>query len=364
MAEISPALDLIAVAAAGDMFLLVDAEDRENEGDLVIAADAADAAAINFMARYGRGLICLAIDERLAKRLALAPVSANNGSPHQTAFTNSIEAREGVTTGISAHDRAHTIATAIASGAVASDLVSPGHVFPLVARDGGVLVRAGHTEASVDFARMAGRSPAAVICEVMNDDGTMARLPELMAMADQFGLKIGTIADLIMHRRRDDHMIEAVHSTTVVTRHGPFDLKLFRNTLDGSEHVVLACGTPKSGEPPLVRMHRVDFAADVLGLSQRSNLVDEALGALAQHDGLAMMVLLRHSDPLRMSRHFGLIDSEPGDEARIIREFGVGAQILRMMGVRQMILLLASPPRRYVGLEAFGLEVTGWRLIG
>jgi 3,4-dihydroxy 2-butanone 4-phosphate synthase/GTP cyclohydrolase II len=358
---ITPTSELIAAVKAGEMFILVDAEDRENEGDLIVAAEFADAAAVNFMARHGRGLICLALDRPRADALGLAPLPST-GSRHQTAFTPSIEAREGVTTGISAQDRACTIAVAIDGAKGSADIVSPGHVFPVVARDGGVLVRAGHTEASVDLARMAGCTPAAMICEVMNEDGTMARLPDLLAMAEEFGLKIGTIADLIAHRRLHDHLIEKIHSAPVETCHGQFTLTIFRNNLDGAEHAVLSRGEPEPGRPTLVRMHRVDFASDVLGISERSDLVDTALAAIAQHDSAGMIVLLRHLDPLRLSRHFGLVE-EPDSEARIVREFGVGAQILRAMQVRSMILLLASPPKRYVGLEAFELEVSGWQML-
>jgi len=362
MTIITPTIELIAAVKAGEMFILVDAEDRENEGDLIIAAEFANAAAVNFMARHGRGLICLALDRPRADALGLAPLPSTAGSRHQTAFTHSIEAREGVTTGISAHDRARTIAVAIDGASGPADIVSPGHVFPVVARDGGVLVRAGHTEASVDFARMAGCKPAAMICEVMNEDGTMARLPELLAMAERFGLKIGTIADLIAHRRLHDHLIEKIHVAPVETRHGQFTLTIFRNNLDGAEHAVLARGAPVPGQPTLVRMHRVDFASDVLGISERYDLVDTALAAIAAHDGAGMIVLLRHLDPLRLSRHFGLVE-EPDSEARIVREFGVGAQILRAMHVRAMILLLASPPKRFVGLEAFELEVSSWQML-
>lgn len=363
MAAITPTVELIAAVKAGEMFLLVDAEDRENEGDLVIAAEFADAAAVNFMARHGRGLVCLALDQAKAGALNLAPLPSTAGSRYETAFTHSIEAREGVSTGISAQDRATTIAVAIRESSRPQDIVSPGHMFPLVARDGGVLVRAGHTEASVDLARIAGCRPAAVICEVMNDDGSMARLPELLGMADRFGLKIGTIADLIEYRRVHDHLVEKIHEGSVLTPHGRFALAIFRNNLDGAEHAVLSRGEPDPETPTLVRMHRVDFASDVLGISDRSDLVQSALDALAQHEGAGMIVLLRHLDPLRLSRHFGLVAGEGDAEAQIVREFGVGAQILRVMGVGRMVLLLASPPKRYVGLEAFGLEVESWRLL-
>jgi 3,4-dihydroxy 2-butanone 4-phosphate synthase/GTP cyclohydrolase II len=263
---ISAIEDIIEDARQGRPYILVDAEDRENEGDVIIPAQMATPAQINFMAKHARGLICLSITSERAAQLRLPAMTQDNRSGHGTAFTVSVEAREGVTTGISAHDRAHTVAVAIDPTKGADDLVSPGHVFPLVAKDGGVLVRAGHTEAAVDISRMAGLYPAGVICEVMNDDGSMARLPDLVAFAQLHGLKIGTISDLIAYRRRTERFVERVIDQPFESAYGgAFRLAVYRNRLDGGEHAVLVKGDIRPGQPTLVRMHTVDFFADMLG---------------------------------------------------------------------------------------------------
>ena len=358
---ISPAEEVIEEARNGRMYILVDAEDRENEGDLVIPAQFATPEQVNFMARYGRGLICLALTEARTRDLGLQPMTVRNQTRHSTAFTISIEAKEGITTGISAHDRAHTVAVAIDPTKGADDIVSPGHVFPLSARDGGVLVRAGHTEASVDIARLAGLLPASVICEIMNDDGTMARLPDLVSFAQLHGLKIGTIADLIAYRRINDHLVERRFETPFETRHGAFKLVLFANKLDGQEHVALVRGEPNAAQPTLVRMHRVDFAGDIIGQKgSRAGMIDRALAAIAAEPEGGVLVLLRNLDPLNLSKRFGLETPDPAPEDKALREYGVGAQILRELGVRRMVLL-SNARQRVIGLDGYGLTIAGWR---
>jgi 3,4-dihydroxy 2-butanone 4-phosphate synthase/GTP cyclohydrolase II len=358
---ISPSEEIIEEARSGRMYILVDAEDRENEGDLVIPAQFATPEQVNFMARFGRGLICLALTDARTRELGLPPMASRNQTRHSTAFTVSIEAKEGITTGISAHDRAHTIAVAIDPTKNHDDIVSPGHVFPLSARDGGVLVRAGHTEASVDIARLAGLIPAAVICEIMNDDGTMARLPDLVSFAQLHNLKVGTIADLIAYRRINDHLVEKRLETTFESRHGPFRLVLFANRLDGQEHVALVRGEPKANQPTLVRMHRVDFLDDIVGKKgTRQSKIDQALSEIAEEPDGGVLVLLRNLDPLNLSRRFGLEAHAHPPEEGALREYGVGAQILRELGVRQMVVL-SNAPQRVVGLEGYGLAIVGWR---
>ena len=292
---ISPIEDILEDARNGRPYILVDAEDRENEGDVIIPAQFATPDQINFMARHARGLICLAITAERARQLRLPPMAAENRTSMGTAFTVSIEAREGVTTGISAADRARTVQVAVDPHRGADDIVSPGHVFPLVARDGGVLVRTGHTEAAVDISRMAGLTPAGVICEIMNDDGTMARMPDLVAFAQLHGLKIGTIADLIAYRRRTERLVERVMDTPFDSVHGgPFRLMLYRNVIEGVEHVALVHGKIEPGKPTLVRMHQVDFAADLLGhVESRQAYIPKALKAITDHAGGGVTVFLR-----------------------------------------------------------------------
>jgi 3,4-dihydroxy 2-butanone 4-phosphate synthase/GTP cyclohydrolase II len=347
-------------AKNGRMFILVDDEDRENEGDLVIPAQMATPEAVNFMAKFGRGLICLAMTHERVEKLGLGLMSPHNSTRHQTAFTVSIEAREGVTTGISAADRAHTIQVAIDPTKSAADIGSPGHVFPLVARDGGVLVRAGHTEASVDIARQAGLNPSAVICEIMNDDGTMARLPELIAFAQFHNLKIGAIDDLIAYRRANDRYIEKVHEQTFDTHVGSgFRAVVLRNCLDGVEHVALVKGGIDANKPTLVRVHRVDFAADVMGgFGQRANMIDKALAEI-EAEGAGVLVILRDLVPDAVSRRLSGVPAEleGEDELRVI---GLGSQILHELGVGRMIVL-GNTPQKLVGLEGYGLTIEGWR---
>ncbi|MEO8114451.1 MAG: 3,4-dihydroxy-2-butanone-4-phosphate synthase [Phenylobacterium sp.] len=358
ISAISPIEDILEDARNGRPYILVDAEDRENEGDIIIPAQFATPEQINFMAKHARGLVCLSITAERARQLRLPPMAAENESGHGTAFTVSIEAREGVTTGISAHDRAHTIAVAIDPTKGMGDIVSPGHVFPLVAKDGGVLVRAGHTEAAVDISRMAGLNAAGVICEIMKDDGTMARLPDLVAFAQLHGLKIGTIADLIAYRRRTERQVERVLETPFDSTYGGrFRMVIYRNVLDGTEHVVLTKGRIEADKPTLVRMHRVDFAADMLGhVETRRDYVPEALTALAEYEGAGVAVFIRDSNPAWLSERYG--QPAASQTANVLRDYGVGAQILLDLGVRDM-LLLTSSKTVLPGSGGYGLRIVG-----
>ena len=359
---ISSTEEIIEEAREGRMFILIDAEDRENEGDLVIPAQFATPAQVNFMAKHGRGLICLALTGERTRELGLEPMAPRNAARMRTAFTVSIEAKEGISTGISAHDRAHTIAVAIDASKGADDIVSPGHVFPLTAREGGSLVRAGHTEASVDISRMAGLNPAGVICEIMNDDGTMARLPELVAFAQLHNLKIGTIEDLISYRRHNESFIERIYEAPFEVRAGSdFRLVLFRNRLDGVEHVALVKGQPDPNKPTLVRVHRVNFLADVIGgLGERAGTVDKSIAEIDQAGG-GVLVLLREFNRDWLSRRLEGADTDETDATESAqRLIGVGSQILRDLGVRRMVVL-ANTQTRLVGLEGYGLTIDGWR---
>ncbi|MEM8921470.1 MAG: 3,4-dihydroxy-2-butanone-4-phosphate synthase [Pseudomonadota bacterium] len=362
---ISPIDEIIEDARNGRMYILVDAEDRENEGDLIIPAQFATPDQVNFMARFGRGLICLAMNRARARALDLDMMARENRESMGTAFTVSIEAKDGVTTGISAHDRAHTVAVAIDPTKGPEDIVSPGHVFPLVAKDGGVLVRAGHTEASVDISRLAGLYPAGVICEIMNDDGTMARLPELVAFAQLHNMKIGTIADLIAYRRRDDRFMERRIESEFQTEYGgDFKIIVFRNTLDGAEHVALTKGKITPEELTLVRVHRVDFLNDFLGKSGgRAHVVEAALQQLAQSDEPGAAVFVRMGMGAEIAMQLGARDEGTADETGPLKEYGVGAQILKDLGVRRMIILSGSKPAQLPGLDGYGLSVEGWRPI-
>ncbi len=355
---ISPIEDIIEDARNGRPYILVDAEDRENEGDVIIPAQFATPEQINFMAKHARGLICLSITAERARMLRLPPMASDNQSGHGTAFTVSIEAREGVTTGISAHDRAHTIAVAVDPTKGPDDIVSPGHVFPLVAKDGGVLVRAGHTEAAVDISRMAGLNPAGVICEVMKDDGSMARLPDLVAFAQLHGLKIGAIADLIAYRRRTERQVERVLETPFNSTYGGrFRMVIYRNSIDQTEHVVLTKGKIDADKPTLVRMHRVDMATDMLGaIEARREYVPRALKQLAEYDGAAVAVFIRDSNPHWLSERYG--QGQANHSENILRDYGIGAQILTDLGVRDM-LLLTSSQTVLPGSAGYGLKIVG-----
>ena len=365
-AGLSPIEEVIADARAGKLFVLVDDEDRENEGDLCVIGEWADAAAINFMAKYGRGLICLALTRERTEALGLSLMERRNESRHQTAFTVSIEAREGVTTGISAADRAHTIRTAIDPQCTDKDITTPGHIFPLVARDGGTLVRAGHTEAVVDIARAAGvADPSGVICEIMKDDGEMARLPDLLGFAAEHGLKIGSIADLIAYRRNSETLVMRTVETSIVARvGGDWRLMIFENTISGIEHIALIKGDISTPEPVLVRMHRLDLMSDVIGelSDQRSGReLDMAMKTIADAQR-GIIVMLRESSKTRLSETISssLSGGVSPDAAQGLREYGVGAQILNELGVSQMVLL-SNRQANVISLEGYDLEITGWQ---
>ena len=361
---LSTAEEIIEEARQGRMFILVDDEDRENEGDLVIPASCATPEAVNFMAKHGRGLICLTMDRPNIERLRLPLMAQQNASRHQTAFTVSIEAREGVTTGISAADRARTIAVAIDPASGPQDLATPGHIFPLLARDGGVLVRAGHTEASVDIARLSGHSNSAVICEIMNDDGTMARLPDLVQFAQFHGLKVGTIADLIAYRRRTETIVEQVLAGTLDSRYGGrFQSYVYINKIQYAEHIALVRGDISGDEPVLVRMHAQSVLDDVLGdrNSGRDNDLHASMELIAK-EGRGVVVLLREPNPNGLSvtlkaRLEGQASSVPE-----LRDYGIGAQILLDLGVRKMELI-SNRKKPIIGLEGYGLTVVGHRAI-
>jgi len=355
---ISPIEDIIEDARQGRPYILVDAEDRENEGDVIIPAQFATPDQINFMAKHARGLICLSITAERARKLRLPPMAHENQAEHGTAFTVSIEAREGVTTGISAHDRAHTVAVAVDPTKDADDIVSPGHIFPLVAKDGGVLVRAGHTEAAVDISRLAGLQPAGVICEIMNDDGSMARLPDLVAFSQLHGLKIGTIADLITYRRRTERQVERVLETPFPSVYGEFRMIIFRHSIDRTEHVALVKGRIEPDHPTLVRVHRVDMASDMLGhVDARRDYVPRFLKMIANHDGPGVAVFIRDPNPSWLSERYGGMETQ-AVRTNALRDYGVGAQILGDLGVREMILL-ASAPTRLAASAGYGLKIIG-----
>ncbi|MEL6774677.1 MAG: 3,4-dihydroxy-2-butanone-4-phosphate synthase [Pseudomonadota bacterium] len=355
---ISPAAEIIEAARAGKMVILVDHEDRENEGDLVIPADVADAGVINFMATHGRGLICLAMPGADIDRLGLPLMAASNQSRHETAFTVSIEAREGVTTGISAHDRARTVEAAIDPDSGPTDIATPGHVFPLRARDGGVLVRAGHTEAAVDIARLAGRRPAGVICEIMKDDGSMARLPDLVAFAQLHGLKVGTITDLIAYRRRHDNLVQQVEEAVINSAYGgEWLLRVFRDAPDGNEHYALIKGPLETDKPVMVRMHVIDPLEDILALDpERAGQVPAAMRAIAA-EGRGAVVMIRDTSPTAVSDRLRPRGTSPKE----LRHYGVGAQILQALGVQEMVMLTNSPAPRVVGLEGYDITITETR---
>ena len=354
---ISPIEEIIEDARNGRMFVLVDHDDRENEGDLVIPAQMATPDAINFMAKHGRGLICLTLTSERIDELGLPLMASHNSSRHETAFTISIEAREGVTTGISAADRARTVSTAIDASKGAADIATPGHVFPLRARDGGVLVRAGHTEAAVDISRLAGLNPSGVICEIMKEDGEMARLPELVAFAQLHGLKVGTISDLIAYRRRHDNLVKVNKSETITSEFGgDWELKVFSDETQGAEHIALIKGDITTDEPVLVRMHAMDPMLDVVGTGPkgRRNEFGDAMSLIAE-EGRGVLVLLRD---VHMK-----IDAIDDVSPQTLRQYGVGAQILSGLGLSEITLLTNSPQPKVVGLDAYGLEIVGTRKV-
>ena len=340
--------EIIEEARNGRMYILVDDEDRENEGDLIIPAQMATPVAINFMATHGRGLICLALDRKRVDALGLEPMARDNRESMQTAFTTSIEAKDGVTTGISAADRARTVSVAIDASKGPEDIVTPGHVFPLTARDGGVLVRAGHTEAAVDISRLAGLNPSGVICEIMNEDGTMARLDDLVSFARRHELKIGTIRDLIEYRMRKDHLVERTGERSFTSDYGgQWRLITYRNTVDGTESYVLQKGHVIDGEPTLARVHPISLFDDLLGQpGPRKRTLQRAMEAVGEH-GSGIIVIITQPGP-----------PAPSGEEEEYRNVGIGSQILADLNVNEMILLTNSTPN-LVAIEGYGLDIVG-----
>lgn len=355
--------EIIDEARNGRMFILVDDEDRENEGDLVIPAQMATPDAVNFMARHGRGLICLAMTKGRVEQLGLDLMARNNGTRHETAFTVSIEARDGVTTGISAADRARTIAVAIDASKEASEIVTPGHVFPLVAREGGVLVRAGHTEAAVDVSRLAGLNPSGVICEIMNEDGTMARMDDLIGFAQLHGLKIGTIRDLIAYRRRHDHLVTKRAETVFESEWGgEWRAMTFWNKATGSEQVALVKGLIDPGKPTLVRMHALSPFADLFGEGgERGGLLSKSMRIIAE-EGAGVVVVINRPRPDGLTLAIHARTGAPVPDMEELRDYGVGAMILNELGVEDMVLL-TNTHHTLVGLDGYGLKIVGERPI-
>jgi 3,4-dihydroxy 2-butanone 4-phosphate synthase / GTP cyclohydrolase II len=356
--------DILADIAAGRMVVIMDDEDRENEGDLVMAAQKVRAEDINFMARFGRGLICLTLTAERCKQLRLPLMVSETHREHRTNFTLSIEAAEGITTGISAHDRAQTVLAAVRPDARPEDLRQPGHIFPVMAQPGGVLTRAGHTEAGCDLARLAKLDPSAVIVEVMNDDGTMARRPDLEAFAERHKLKIGTIADLIRHRLRQERSVERIAEQIVNTEFGEFQLLAYEDHVHRDVHLALVRGSLEGGDPPLVRVHPTDTLADLLGVrgTGRTWTLREALRRIA-HVGRGVAIVLRdHSSPRELADAVTSLHEQRESAAhappQVLRTYGIGAQILKDLGITRMQVL--SAPKQLQGISAFGLEITGY----
>ncbi len=353
--------EIIAEAKAGRMFILVDDEDRENEGDLVIPASMCDDKQVNFMAKYGRGLICLAMTEDRVRDLELPLMSLNNESRNKTAFTVSIEARDGISTGISAFDRAKTISDAINPKKGKDSLVSPGHIFPLKAENGGVLVRAGHTEAAVDISKLAGLNPAGVICEIMKDDGTMARMPDLIKFAQKHQMKIATIADLIEYRRKNEKLIEVVSRQKFTSKiAGEFTATVYKSKIDNVEHIALVKGEITKNSPTLVRMHHLNIVADCLDNANnpRTGLLNKALKKITKNGNGVLVIVRQPNEAISY-----LLDEEknpPQNNAKKLRNYGIGAQILTDIGVREMILL-TNAKKSVIGLDGYDLRICGYK---
>ncbi len=351
--------EIIEEAKRGNIFILVDDEGRENEGDLIVPAIKCDDQKINFMAKYGRGLICLALEEKRVVELDLPLMSNNNQSRHRTAFTVSIEAKHGITTGISAFDRATTIAAAIDESKGKDDIVSPGHIFPLKAMNGGVLVRAGHTEASVDIARLANLHPSGVICEVMNDDGTMARMPDLIKFAKKHNIKIATIADLIKYRRQHEKLVELKEVRSInIKEVGAMDLRIYKSKVDNIEHIVLMKGNIEQGGTTMVRMHHFNILADCFNDVQnpKSNLLSKSLKKISKARSGVLVLIRNPKESVFGDDSLGNINDQE------LRNYGIGAQILSDLGVKDMILLTNSR-RSVVGLESYGIRILQYKKI-
>ncbi len=342
--------EIIEEARNGRMFILADDEDRENEGDIIIPAQMSTPETINFMATYGRGLICLALTPDKIESLKLPLMAASNSSRHETAFTVSIEAKDGVTTGISAHDRALTISTAINPISGPTDIATPGHVFPLKARKGGVLVRAGHTEAAVDIARLAGLNPSGVICEIMNQDGTMARMPDLITFARYHKLKLGTISDLIAYRRKHDNLVKEVKLEMVTSAYGgDWELRTFQDEISGAKHYTLSKGKIDKDEAIIVRMHVLNTFTDVIGVDpKRLNQINDCMLQISEQDRGVLVLLNSTSSEENKSEH----------PPHIIRQYGIGAQILKALGIKKIRLLSNSGTPKLIGIEGYGLEIS------
>jgi 3,4-dihydroxy 2-butanone 4-phosphate synthase / GTP cyclohydrolase II len=359
--SISPVNEIVDEIRKGNIVILVDDEDRENEGDLVFAADFVTPEKINFLAKHARGLICLTLDQARGALLGLKPMAAANGTKHGTNFTVSIEAAEGVTTGISAADRARTVQVAVAKNAKSSDIVQPGHIFPIIAQPGGVLVRAGHTEAGCDLAQMAGCTPSSVICEVMNDDGTMARMPDLLQFAAHHQLKIGTIADLIHYRSQTESLIERVAQRSVHTAHGLFEAVVYEDHSSKASHLALVYGNPGAQAETLVRVHEPLSVMDLLdvGSGTHSWTVDAALKRIAENThGVAVLLNCPESAAQLFAKFDDLNAGRRPNIKMDLRTYGIGAQILRDVGVQRMKLM--ASPRKMPSMAGFGLEVTGY----
>lgn len=364
MTQLATIEQIIADAKAGKMFILVDDEDRENEGDLVIPAEFATPEVINFMAMHGRGLICLPMESEQIQRLGLPKMAKQNSSRHETAFTVSIEAREGVTTGISAADRSHTILTAINPQCRSTEIATPGHVFPLEARDGGVLVRAGHTEAAVDISRLAGLNPSGVICEIMKDDGEMARLPDLLPFAEKHGLNIASIADLIAYRRRTDKLVRAETTSQITSAFGgEWKAIVYQSALEYAEHLVLVKGEPDFTKPVWVRMHASDLLRDAVGdqFAGKQGELAKAMNKIADH-GEGVVVIIREPRRDTLSELLMQRSGESSTRAPMLRDYGIGAQILLDLGIRQMTLL-SNSQSAVIGLEGYGLSIESYEKI-
>jgi 3,4-dihydroxy 2-butanone 4-phosphate synthase/GTP cyclohydrolase II len=362
--------EILADIAAGRMVVIMDDEDRENEGDLIMAAQKVRPEDINFMARFGRGLICLTLTAERCRQLRLPLMVSETHREHRTNFTLSIEAAEGVTTGISAHDRAHTVLTAVQPGARPEDLRQPGHIFPVMAQPGGVLTRAGHTEAGCDLARLAGLDPSSVIVEIMNDDGTMARRPDLEAFAARHDIKIGTIADLIRHRLRQERSVERIAEQDVDTEFGPFRLLAYEDHVHKDVHLALVRGQLDTVDSPLVRVHPIDTLADLIGLRDpgRTWTLRESLKRIAEVGTGVVIVLRDHTTPRELADAVSALNETAGQKRaraaavqappQVLRTYGIGAQILKDLGVTRMQVL--SAPKQLHGIAAFGLEITGY----
>ena len=363
MAELNSIDEILEDLRRGKMAVIMDDEDRENEGDLIMAAEFVRPEDVNFMARYGRGLICLTLMRDRCRQLRLPLMVSDTDMSHRTNFTVSIEAAEGVTTGISAHDRAHTVKTAVAPDARPEDLRQPGHIFPLMAQPGGVLTRAGHTEAGCDLARLAGSSPAAMIVEILNDDGTMARRPDLELFAKSHGLKIGTIADLIRYRLKNERSVERIYDEPVDTEYGKFRLCCYEDHVNKTVHIALVKGDLNSAEPPLVRVHINHTLRDAVGVSNE-NLgwpLRAAMRRVARESSGAVVILRPEESPREFMNSVRLLDAKPvphGTRATVVRTYGIGAQILKDLGLTRMRVL--SAPKQLQGIAAFDLEVTSY----